>query len=245
MKRTAVVTGAAQGIGFAIARRLGQDGLNVAMADIKEDGIKEAAGKLTQEGIEAVPFVCDVSVPESLEKLMADTAERFGGIDVLVNNAGIIIPEEFDAITEAAWDKVLAVNLKGVYFGIKAALPYLRKSEMPRIINMASDAGRMGSHQSPMSYVASKGGIISLTYGLARRLAPEKIPINAICPGTIESPLFALAKPGQLDDLLSHIPMGRFGTPEDVAAGASFLASKDAEYITGHCLDINGGKFIH
>jgi len=245
MKKVAVVTGAAQGIGFSVVKKLASEGIKVAMADLNQSKITEAAQNLMADGYDVKAFVCDVANPDSLAALMDQTIDYYGQLDILVNNAGIIIPGDFDAIEEADWDNVLSVNLKGVYFGIQKALPYLRKSSCARIINMSSVAGRMGAFESPMSYVASKGGIISLTYGLARKLANTGITVNAVCPGTVESPLFKHAGPGQLDNLLANIPMGRFGTPEDIANGVAFLASESASYITGHCLDINGGMFIH
>ncbi|MHB8064156.1 MAG: SDR family NAD(P)-dependent oxidoreductase [Ruminiclostridium sp.] len=243
-KKVAVVTGAAQGIGLAISKKLASQGICVAMVDINEEILSKAVKAICDEGYISKAFLCDVSSPESLQMLMDNVVAEFGQLDVLVNNAGILTSSKISEITGPEWDKVLSVNLKSVFFAIQKALPYLEKSKYPRIINMSSNAGRMGSYEQTMSYVASKGGIISLTYGMARRLAPLGITVNAICPGTIESPLFKLGTKEQLDNLLSKIPIGRFGQPDDVANGVAFLAQDESGFITGHCLDINGGMYF-
>ncbi len=243
-KKVAVITGSAQGIGFAIAKKLASQGISVAIADINLEKAQESAKELKNEGFEAKAFYCDVSSPESLEDLMKQIVESFGGIDILVNNAGILHPTPIEDVTEAEWDKVMAVNLKSVFFACQKALPYLKKSLHPRIINISSLAGRMGGFETGLAYTASKGGINALTYGLASRLAPYGITVNAVCPGTTETDIIQCWTEEQVSSLKSRVPLNRLGKPEDIASAVAYLASEEAGYITGLLMDVNGGIYF-
>lgn len=240
MKRTAFVTGAGQGIGLAIAQRLVAAGYNVILADINLENAQKAAEALGNSA--AVKL--DVTSVASIEAALAEGAAAFGGIDILVNNAGLLDGPDYEALTEEIWDRIQNVNIKGLFFCIQKALPYLKKANMPRIINIASIAGRMGSYASGMSYVSSKGAVLSLTRGLSRRLAPDQITVNAVCPGTIQSEMIMQWTPEKRQELLDRIPIGRLGRPEDIAGAVCYLASEEAGFVTGISLDVNGGMFV-
>lgn len=240
MKRTAFVTGAGQGIGLAIAGRLDKAGYNVILADIGFENACRAAGNLTS----AKAVYLDVCSVKSIEEALAEGADAFGGIDVLVNNAGLLDGPDYETLTEQEWDRIQNVNIKGLFFCIQKALPYLRKAALPRIINISSIAGKMGSYASGMSYVSSKGAVLSLTRGLSRRLAPDGITVNAVCPGTIQSEMIMRWTPEKRQELLDRIPIGRLGLPEDIAGAVCYLASEEAGFVTGASLDVNGGMYV-
>ena len=238
--RRAIVTGGAQGIGFAIAKRLNDEGCRVAILDIQEALAKESAAKLK----DCIGVACDVSSPEAIEKAVGTVAEAFGGIDILVNNAGILPSQGIEEVTERTWDMTMAINLKSVFFMVQKSLPYLKKSDYPRVINTSSLAGRMGGFETCLAYSASKGGINALTMGFARQLAPFGINVNAVCPGTTETKITQAFTPEQMERLYTRIPLRRLGKPEDHAAAVAFLASDDAAFITGLLMDVNGGMYM-
>ena len=238
--RKAIVTGGARGMGFAMAKRLHDEGAKVAVLDVNEAQAKEAAKEL-----DGIGLYCDVSSVASCKTAVKAAAEALGGIDILVNLAGIIHQQSIEETTEEAWDKVMAVNTKGVFFMCQQCVPYLKESAAPRIINISSVAGRMGGFETGLAYSASKGAVNALTYGLARQLSPWKITVNAVCPGTTLTPM---AREGftkeQMDRLMPRFLLGRLGEPEDQAAAVAFLASDDAAWITGLLLDVNGGMYM-
>ena len=238
--RKAIVTGGAQGIGLAIAKRLDAEGAHVALFDINEDLVKKSAAQL-QHGI---GIRCDVSSPASIEAAVKEAAEKMGGLDIVVNNAGILPKSMIEDVTEKEWDLTLDINLKGAFFMSQKALPYLKESAHARIINTSSLAGRMGGFETCMAYSASKGGINAITMGMARQLAKYHINVNAVCPGTTETPITKAFSEEAMARLLTRIPLGRLGKPEDMAAAVAFLASDDASFITGHMLDVNGGMHM-
>lgn len=238
--RVAIVTGAAQGIGFAMAKRLHEDGCRVALLDINEEKVQLAASELHG----CIGVRCDVSSPESIEAAVETVASAFGGIDILVNNAGILPSAGIESLTERDWDLTMAINLKSVFFMVQKALPFLKKSAHARVINTSSLAGRMGGFETCLAYSASKGGINALTMGLARQLAPYGINVNAVCPGTTETPITKAFTPEAMERLLTRIPLGRLGQPEDMANAVAFLAGDDASFITGLLMDVNGGMYM-
>lgn len=243
-KRVAIVTGAAQGIGQAIASRLAEQQYRVAIVDINAEKAEAAAGALRKAGHEAASFACDVSNVESIANMVAAVAATFGGIDVVVNNAGILHSTPIPDVTEREWDKVMAVNLKSVFFVSQQALPYLKLSQSPRIVNISSLAGRMGGFETGMAYTASKGAIISITYGMARQFAPFGITVNAVCPGTTESEMITQWSQDKIDGLLSRIPLRKLAKPANIASAVAYLASEEAEFITGLLMDVNGGMYF-
>ncbi len=238
--RKAIVTGGAQGIGLAIAKRLNAEGAKVALFDINEELVTKSASEL--DG--CIGVRCDVSSPASIEEAIGKVVEAFGGIDIVVNNAGILPKSMIEDVTEKEWDLTMAINLKGAFFMSQKALPYLKQSEHARIINTSSLAGRMGGFETCMAYSASKGGINAITMGMARQLAKFHINVNAVCPGTTETPITKAFSDEAMARLLTRIPLGRLGKPEDMAAAVAFLASDDAAFITGHMLDVNGGMHM-
>ncbi len=238
--RNAIVSGAAQGIGYAIARRLTEEGARVALLDVNEEKLRDAAKSLPG----SAGFTCDVSSVAGITETVQKVAAAFGGLDIVVNNAGILNNTPILEVTEAQWDLIMDINLKSVFFMVQKAIPYLKESACPRVINISSLAGRMGGFETGLGYSASKGGILALTMGFARQLAPLGINVNAVCPGTTETPITREFSPEAMEKLYARIPLRRLGKPEDVAAAVAYLASDDAAFVTGELLDVNGGMYM-
>lgn len=242
--KIAVVTGGSRNIGFAIAQKFYDLGYCVVILSVSEDSARIAAASIDPSTSRVVGLRCDVTDESSVEQALEKTNELFGGIDIVVNSAGILDLSSIEEMTVEHWDKVLAINLRGTFTTIQKSIPYLEKSKAPRVINISSNSGRMGGFENGMAYSASKGAIIALTYGLARRLAKKKITVNCIAPGTIESDMSAARSPEVLQKLKERFPLERFGTPEEVAAAACYFASDEAGFTTGAVLDVNGGLFM-
>ncbi|MCL2381016.1 MAG: SDR family oxidoreductase [Treponema sp.] len=244
--RVAIVTGAAQGIGYYAAKMLCENGMKAALVDFNREKLKKAAAELNALPgcAEAVPFVCDVSDEKAIEAAIGEIAGRFGQIDVVVNGAGILSATKIQDIQREEWDRILGVNLGGSFFMVQKALEYLKRSKHGRIINISSVAGRMGGVENSMSYAASKGGLCAITRGMARHLGPFSITVNAICPGPTRTPIMDAYSEEAMANLASKNFLGRVGEPQDVAAGVCYLASEEAGYVTGIMLDINGGFWI-
>ena len=242
--RVALVTGAAQGIGLAVAQTLAKAGARIALADRQLEKVEEEALRLRQQGIKAEAFAVDVADIVSIEEMMKNVSARLGSLDILVNNAGVLSSTAVEDLSEQEWDRVFTINLRGVFFVVQKALPYLKQSSTARIINMSSLAGRMGGYETGMAYTASKGGVISLTYGLARQLAPYGITVNCVCPGTTKTDILKDWSESQIASLQATIPLGRLGQPQDVASAVRYLASEEASFVTGLLLDVNGGMYF-
>jgi len=242
--KAAIVTGAAQGIGYTIAEILASQGAVVGAFDINEARAVEAAERLCGQGYKAVGGFVDVADTGSLKRMVDKVIASFGYLDILVNNAGILHSTPILEVTEEEWDRVMAVNLKSVFFAAQQAIPYLKQRRHPRIINISSLAGRMGGYETGMAYTASKGGVISLTYGLARQLAPFGITVNAVCPGTTRTPIIDQWTPEQIAELTGRIPLGKLGEPRNIGSAVAYLASDEAEFITGLLMDVNGGMYF-
>ncbi len=244
--KVAIITGAGRGIGRAIALRLAQEGAILTICDIEEESIKTASKELINSGKQVLPFTCDVSNGDNVQAMVETTINKYGKMDILVNNAGISPKKEgrkpnLTEISIDEWNKVIAVNLTSVFLCSKAVLPYLIKQKAGWIINISSSAALDGGFLAAAHYVASKGGISAMTKSLAREVAPFGITVNAVAPGRVESPMAHLTSPERNIEALKRIPMGRFATPEEVANAVLFLASGQAQYITGITLNVSGG----
>lgn len=242
-QRVAIVTGSARGIGFEIARVLGSEGYAVVLSDINEEGLVAAAKQLDADNIVNFQVKADASVVEDAEKLVAATLEKFGRVDVLVNNAGITRDGLLMRMDENAWDLVLKVNLKGTFLMSKAVIRPMLKQKSGSVINIASVIGLMGN-AGQANYAASKAGIIGFTKSFAKEFGRKGIRANAIAPGFIQSEMTAVLSDKVKEQMLTQIPMNAFGTPTDVANAVSFLASDKASYITGQVLTVDGGMVM-
>ena len=242
--RIAVVTGGSRGIGFAIVRQFAENGMKVAILSVQQGSAVGAAKTLTDRGLQCAGYRCDVSDEDSVRQTLKKINEDLGGIDVVVNSAGILDMNKIQDMPMNYWDKVIAINLRGTFLMIKESLPYLEKSRAARIINISSNAGRMGGFENGMAYSASKGAIVALTYGTARQLAVKRITVNCVAPGTIQSDMLLQRDQETQKRLLARFPVGRFGTPEEVAAAVGYFASEESAFTTGAVLDVNGGLFM-
>ena len=239
----AMVTGAAQGIGAGIARALGEAGASVAICDLDAELAARTAETLTREGVRATAFATDVADGASVRAAVAAIEASLGPIDVLVNNAGIDQIEMFVDSEEATWDRLIAVNLKGMLLCCRAVLDGMVERGAGRIVNLGSDAGRVGSSGEAV-YSATKGGVIAFTKTLAREVARSGVTVNCVCPGPTDTKLLAQVEdfdPKLHASLARAIPLKRLGQPEDVAALVAFLASDAASYITGQTISVSGG----
>jgi 2-hydroxycyclohexanecarboxyl-CoA dehydrogenase len=241
--KVAMVTGAAQGIGRAIATRLAEEGAPVAIADIQESVAANTAKELTAAGHVAIAVRLDVTSLASALAAVERVATEFGGLDILVNNAGWDKLEPFVQSTAETWDKVIAINFRGVIHCCKAAIPKLQERGGGKIVSIASDAGRVGSMGEAV-YSGCKAGIVGFSKTLARELARNNINVNVVCPGPTETALLhgvMDTQPKVLDAMKRGIPMRRLGQPEDLAGAVAFLASPDADYVTGQVISVSGG----
>ncbi len=238
--RVAAVTGAAQGIGQATSASLLGCGFRVAMADIQYDHARDAAGALGPKSrIQA--FAVDVRSRDSIALMVREVRESFGEIDVLINNAGITIRSDYWHIGDEEWDRVLETNLRSVFVTCQLVAPGMRQRRWGRIVNMGSLAGQQGGLVAGAHYAASKAGVIVLTKVLARELAGSGVTVNAVAPAAIDTPVIAGDSEAERASLVGAVPVGRLGTPEEVAALVAYLCSPQASFITGATFDINGG----
>ena len=242
--RTALITGGSKNIGLAIAEKFSQAGLQVAIVSSNTDHLKGAQTYLNGKGYSPSVWPCDISDVISLAPMLEKINAEYGSIDILVNCAGILDLSTVENTTEEIWDSVLDINLKGTFFITQKCLPYLKVAVDPRVINIASNAGRMGGYANGMSYTASKGGMIAITYGLARKLAPFGITVNCVAPGTIESDMSRMRDALTHKKLVEKFPLGRIGTADEVASAVLYFASRESGFSTGAVLDVNGGMFM-
>ena len=241
--RVAIVTGAARGIGHAVAARLLADGYRVALGDVDEAAARAAAEKLGGDGAGALALRLDVSDTDSVRAGFARALASLGPLDVLVNNAGIDVIGPFVESREETWRRLIAVNLEGTLRCCRAALDGMLARGAGSIVNLGSDAGRVGSTGEAV-YSATKGGIIAFTKSLAREVARQGVRVNCVCPGPTDTALLGqVAEYSQKlhDGLARAIPMRRVGEPDEIAAVVAFLAGEDARYVTGQTVSVNGG----
>lgn len=242
--RKVIVTGGSRGIGRAIALAFARAGAAVALGDISREKGKDALEELEREGARAFFRPVDVAKEEEVKSFLPEATEFLGGLDILVNNAGICPMQDFEAIEEDEWDRVLAVNLKGVFLCTKAAIPHLKHSDHGCIINISSIAGKVGGLVVPPHYSASKAGVDCLTKATARYLAPHGVRVNGVAPANIETEMTHTWSEERKDLMRRQSPLGRFGSVEEVVGAVLFLASDRASYITGEIIDVNGGLLM-
>jgi len=243
--KVAIVTGSGRGIGQGIAFRFGQEGAKVVVVDIRERDGQETAKVIREKGGEAISLHADTSVAPDVDQVVTRTLEVFGRIDILVNNAGIGGSKTCLDTPELEWDQMIAVNLKSVYLFCKRVIPEMLKEGKGKIVNIGSAYGLFGSPHTA-AYAASKAGVINFTRQLAVDYSPRNIYVNAISPGLIATEMTRqkIENRKTLKHLLQFIPIGRHGTPADIAGAALFLASEDSDFITGHNLVVDGGETI-
>ncbi|HAL69993.1 MAG TPA: hypothetical protein DCP84_20225 [Pseudomonas sp.] len=240
--RTALVTGAARGIGHAIATALGQAGARVGVCDLDAEAAEAAAARLREAGIEAVGVGADVADEVQVQAMVNQVEALLGGVDILVNNAGIVSTGPLLEVTTAEWNRVMAIDLNSVFFCAKAVLPGMMARQSGRIINIASVAGKRGGGLLGNScYAAAKGAVIALTKGLAREAGPYAITVNAVSPALTDTEMTSALAPQARAEVLAQMPLGRAGTPRDIAAAVCFLASREAGFVTGEIMDVDGG----
>lgn len=242
--KVAIVTGAGQGLGRAIAESLAGQGAAVAAVDINLPNARKVAEGIAGSGGRALAIGADMSKVAEIREMTRAAAAEYGGIDILVNNAGILHQTPIEGITEEEWDHMMAVNLKGVFFSIQQALPYMKGRGYGRIISISSLAGRMGGYANGVCYSATKAGIIGLTRAVARRVADSGITVNAIAPGTTETDIIKGLPPEQVEMLRQAIPLKRLGRPDNVSGLVAFLCTDAADFITGAVIDVNGGLYM-
>ena len=243
-ERVAVVTGAARGLGTAIADRFVADGYRVVYADLDGDGSGTAAGHADAAGESALAVELDIRELSSVESCLATAVDRWGRVDVWVNNAALTFARPFFELDPDEWDDVLKTNLRGTYFGCRVAGLHMRERGHGRIVNLASIAGQRGASTNGVHYAASKAGIVAITRFAASELAPFGVTVNALAPAAIEGPSVAAVPAEKVAAMVGTIPVGRLGLPNEVAALVAFLASDEAGFITGATYDINGGMLM-
>ena len=244
--RTVIVTGGGGGIGGASCRRFAAEGARVAVFDVNLEAAQNVARDIVASSGQAQAFQCDITDRASVDQAVAATIERFGPIDVLVNNAGWDIFRPFTKTEPIQWDKLIAINLTGPLHMHHAVLPGMVERRSGRIVNIASDAARVGSSGEAV-YAACKGGLVAFSKTIAREHARHGITVNVVCPGPTDTALFADYKAGAgnpeklVEAFTRSIPLGRIGQPDDLPGAIAFFASDDAAYVTGQVLSVSGG----
>jgi 3-oxoacyl-[acyl-carrier protein] reductase len=241
--KVALVTGASQGIGRDTALALAEAGAKVAVAARNEEKLAALAEEIAAKGAVAFAVKMDVADPEQVKAGFKAVLERFGRLDILVNNAAITRDGLALRMKQDDWDAVIRTNLTGAHFCTQQALATMMRARAGRIINIASVVAQMGN-AGQANYVAAKGGLIGLTKAIAMEIASRNVTVNAVAPGFIETPMTDVLPEKVKEELKTRIPLGRMGTGRDVAAAIVFLASDEAGYITGHVLDVNGGLYL-
>jgi 3-oxoacyl-[acyl-carrier protein] reductase len=238
-----IVTGGTRGIGKAIAAALAQKGVNLVVAARTREAAQEVAASLSTQSVKVLGMKLDVSNAEEVEKVFEETRKEFGRVDILVNNAGITKDGLLMRMREDAWDAVMDINLKGVFLCSREAIKDMTRQRYGRIINITSVAAFMGN-PGQANYSASKAGIVGFTKTVAREYAVRGVTVNAVAPGFIETAMTDVLPVNIKDEMKKLIPLGRFGTVDDVAQAVVFLASPDAAYITGQVIHVNGGMYM-
>lgn len=241
--KVCVITGSARGIGYAIGEEFAKNGAKVVLSDVLEDALDDSVKKLSESGAEVFGAVADVTDADQVSTLVKSVTEKYGSIDVLVNNAGVTRDTLLVRMSEADWDLVLKVNLKGAFLMTQAVAKVMMKQRSGKIVSISSVVGLMGN-AGQANYSASKAGLIGLTKSAARELAGRGICVNAVAPGFIETEMTAKLSDNAKAAFLDGIPLKRAGQPHDIARTVLFLSSSASDYITGQVLGVNGGLYM-
>jgi 3-oxoacyl-[acyl-carrier protein] reductase len=240
--QTAIVTGAGSGFGRAISRRLARGGAHVVAADINLHGAEETVALVKKDGGEALAVHTDVASAASVDAMVKTTLAHYGGrVDILVNNAAIWQLVPTDELSEADWDRMVDINMKGVFLCCRAVIPTMKKQGRGHIVNIASIAARNGGTFAGLHYVASKGGVLAMTKRLAKELGPFGIVVNGVNPGSSQTEMTMNWPPAVIEGVIQNTPLGRMAEPEDIADTVVFLASDAARFIHGETIEVNGG----
>ena len=242
--KVVIVTGASQGIGRTMATVFAESGANVICVARSEDKIKELSSEIENKGGRAIPIACDIGDGDAFSNTIKSVVDQFGKLDILINNAGITRDALLMRMNESQWDEVIQTNLKGAFFGMKAAIRPMIKNKFGRIINITSIVGLTGN-PGQANYAASKAGLIGMTQSIAKEVGSRGITVNCIAPGWIDTEMTEELPENSKRDLLDRIPIGKIGKPENIAHAAVFLASDEASYITGQTITVDGGRVIN
>ena len=242
--KVAIITGASQGIGRTMATVFAESGANVICVARSEDKIKELSSEIENKGGRAIPIACDIGDGNAFSNTIKSVVDQFGKLDILINNAGITRDALLMRMNESQWDEVIQTNLKGAFFGMKAAIRPMMKNKFGRIINITSIVGLTGN-PGQANYAASKAGLIGMTQSIAKEVGSRGITVNCIAPGWIDTEMTEELPENSKRDLLDRIPIGKIGKPENIAHAAVFLASDEASYITGQTITVDGGRVIN
>ena len=241
MSKTVLVTGGAGGIGSETVKKLCEDGFSVAVNyNSSEQRAYALCSELASAGYDVFPVRCDVSSPDEVRKMICTVKDRFGRIDVLVNNAGVSLWGLFDTVTDSEWERIVGINLSGAFNCSREVLPLMLSNKYGRIINISSVWGQVGASCEAV-YSATKAGLIGLTKALAKEYAPSSITVNCVSPGVIDTEMMDRFSDEEKAEICEEIPVGRMGSARDVALAVSFFAREESSYITGQILGVNGG----
>lgn len=242
--KTAIVTGAAKGIGRGCAERLAERGANVLLADMNLDMAKETERIIREKGGNALAVKVNVANVPEIEEMVKAAVEAYGSVDILINNAGIFHDTPIEKITVEEWDNIVNINLRSVFFATQNVLPYMIQQQYGKVVSLSSLAGRNGGIANGLVYSATKAGIIGLTRGFASRLAKYGINVNAVAPGSTDTGILDGLSEAETARVMANIPLGRFGKIDEIASAIVYLCSDDASFITGAVLDVNGGMYF-
>lgn len=242
-EKVAIITGGGRGIGEATALKFAKEGAKVAVADVNKEDIDQTVQAITEAGGEAIGMVVDVTNVEQVENMVTETVQRFGSVDIVVNNAGITADAQLIKMEEAQWDRVIDVNLKGVFNVAQAAAKLMKEQKSGVILNASSVVGLYGNF-GQTNYAATKWGVIGMTKTWAKELGRFGIRVNAVAPGFIMTPMVQKMPEKVLDMMKGKSPLGMLGEPEDIANAYTFLASDEARYVTGTVLSVDGGVVL-
>jgi len=242
--KVAVVTGAAQGMGKQVAADMAAEGAEVVISDILPDVLEQTRAEIEKAGGRCLSVLCDVSSRRQVDEMIRKTVERFGTVDILINNAGLLLTGTIEELTDDIIDKTLDINVKGVLYAIRAVTPIMKAKKYGRIVNVASITGKNGDNTTFPVYGASKGAVITLTRSMARALGPFGITVNAIAPHAVMTTMMRYWDDEKKKTISEKIPVRRLGTVEDMSYLMMFLASDESGFITGETININGGYYM-